>query len=242
LLLATPLAAFGVLSAHDQLARIRDGRTPPDKIDYSALAFDMGKAGRHALETLRDSGANADIRKFARNALAAKNRWEVDEPNAHPEPKVLAAKAQVLPAGAIVPPRLWDAIPEYNGCNDADPKRRCVIRMWDDRGLAVILSDGCTDRSCGVRSLVLYRHADGSWGSERTETGRSDILLTTTNTSEEQTRSKAEAQAKTDREWAAVRRGEVDIRPVAQDRLFVAGEPTNDVIEPPVPATPPAKH
>ena len=230
LALATPLAAFGTLSAHDQMARIRDGRTPSNKIDYSALAFDMGKAGRRALETLRDSGADPDIHKFARKALAAKNRWEVQEPNAHPQTEILAAKTQVLPTGAVVPPKLWDAIPELNGCSQADRKRRCVIRMWQDRGLAAVLSDACADRDCRVETLILYRQADGSWGQERPQTNANIPVAP------------VKPDASAERQWAAVRRGEIDIRPITHDQLFVAGEPTGEVIDPPVAATLPSRH
>ena len=233
LVLATPLAAFGTLSAHDQMARIRDGRTPPDRIDYRALAFDMGKAGRHALEKLRDGDANPDIRKFARKALAATNRWDVDEPHAHPQPDILSAKTQILPVGAVVPPKLWDAIPEANGCSQADRERRCVIRLWEDRGVAAVLSDACAYRNCGVETLILFRQADGSWGQGRAAKNYANNPVAP---------DAATPEARAERQWAAVRRGEIDIRPVTHDQLFVAGEPTGDVIDPPVPAPPTTKH
>jgi hypothetical protein len=53
---------------------------------------------------------------------------------------------------------------------------------------------------------------------------------------------KIDLRAKTEHEWAALRRGEIEIRPVAHEQLFVARTQTDEVIEPPLEQTPPAKH
>lgn len=226
LILATPLAAFGTLSAHDQIARIRDGRTPPERIDFYALAFDMGTSGRNGLQWLARNGANDEIRKKAGEALVAKDRWQAIDLRAHPDPAILAAKAKVFPVGTTIPTQLWTAVPNYNSCGLAG-KKRCVIRIWEDRGVAALISQSCDQ--CTPNTAILYRHADGSWGDTRVETAtdrNSSGLI-------ESGPSKAEVA----QQWAKVEQGEIDITPVTEDRLIVGGETTNDVIQPP--ASPP---
>jgi hypothetical protein len=46
-----PFEPFG-LSARDQLARLRDGRTPVKAFDFAYLRFGLGKAGREAFEAI----------------------------------------------------------------------------------------------------------------------------------------------------------------------------------------------
>jgi len=218
LILATPLAAFGTLSAHDQVARIRAGRTPPERIDFYALAFDMGPTGRDGLRWLTQHGANDEVRKKAREALAMKDRFQLVDLNAHPEPAILTAKAKVYPEGMAIPPQLWAAVPMSNACGQAGDKR-CVIRFWEDRGVAALVSQSCDE--CMFDTTILYRQADGSWSDTRLPFPRRDPIVPRP--------SKAEVA----RQWAKVANGEIDIRPVTEDRLVVAGDTTNEVIEPP---------
>lgn len=226
LVLASPLAAFGSLSANDQMARIRDGRTPAERIDFEALAFDMGKPGREALKSLSERGKDAQVRKIAKKALAAQGRWEVEDFNNHPNPKLLAARAQIFPAGTTIPPQLWDAVPEYSGCHGNNPKQRCVIRLWADRGIAALVTDSCCNPDNPPLTMILYRNADGSWGNTRAEASNNT----------------APDKAEIARQWAAARKGDIDIRPVSQDQLFLNGQPTGDRIEPPIANAPAAKH
>jgi len=224
LILATPLAAFGALSARDQIARIRDGRTPPERIDFDALAFDMGAAGRDVLTWLTRNGANDEVRKKAGEALKAKNRWEVMSLKAHPDPNILAAKAKVFPAGATIPPRLWTAIPDYNSCGLAGNKH-CVIRIWEDGGVAALVSQSCDQ--CALDTSILYRQADGSWGETRVPPPADNVSNVSSKFIEA-----SPSKAKIAQQWAKVKRGEIDIRPVTEDRLVVGGDTTNEVIEP----------
>lgn len=225
LILASPLAAFGSLSAHDQMARIHDGRTPPERIDFRALAFDMGKPGRSALRSLGQSGATAQIRMAANKALAARGRWDVENIKPHADAKLLAARALIIPAGATVPQQLWDAIPDDNACHDTRNSPRCVIRLWHDQGIAALVTERCYNGECPPQATILYRYSDGSWGKEHWEKATS-----------------VSAPAKSDfaRQWAGIRNGDIDIRPVAKDQLFLNGQPTGDVIEPPTATAAPA--
>ena len=218
LVLATPLAAFGTLSAHDQIARIRAGRTPPERIDFYALAFDMGPTGRDGLAWLARNGANEEVRKKAREALTAKDRWQPIDLRAHPEPTILAAKAKVYPEGTTIPPQLWAAVPMSNSCGQARDKK-CVIRIWEDRGVAALISQSCDQ--CMLDTTILYRRTDGSWGDTR-------IPVPPSNMSVDRPSKTQMAQ-----QWAKVEKGDIDIRPVTEDRLVAGGDTTNDVIEPP---------
>ena len=231
LILATPLAAFGPLSAHDQLARIRDGRTPPERIDFAALAFDMGKSGRNALTALGQSGATPEIRKKATAALAAQTRWDVDNIKAKPDAAALAAKARILPAGATVPTQLWAAVPTYNSCVETTSGEHCVIRIWEDRGIAALITGGCNHK-CWPSTLILYRHADGSWGETRAITADDGNALVSARPNE----------ADIQRQWDGVDRGEIEIKSVTQDQLVLGNTPTDDKIEPPIKPALPAKH
>lgn len=226
LILATPLAAFGSLSAHDQMARIRDGRTPPERIDFRALAFDMGKAGRDALAGLSTDGPSGEIRKAAKAALAAKNRWDIDDLKPHPDVKRLAARARIFPVGAVVPPQLWSAIPEDNACGSVESKRRCVIRIWTDRGIAALVTEEC--QACPPNTDILYRRADGSWGQSR-QPDQANVGSTNGDAAR-----KAEAA----REWLAIEHGEIEIRPVTQDYLFIANGKDTLIESPAAPTTP----
>lgn len=137
----------------------------PEAIDYRAFAFDMGKAGRRALETLRDGGTTPDIGRRAKDALAAKNGWDVNNPTLHDKPEKLQPHATVFPAGTRVPPQLWAGIPGFNACANLDLTQRCIIRIWEDRGVAALLTTFCKD-NCPTVTLLLYRHTDGSWATE----------------------------------------------------------------------------
>jgi hypothetical protein len=229
LVLATPLAAFGAVSAHDQLARIRDGRTPPERIDFAALAFDMGSAGRDALASLGRDGPSEEIRKMAKAALAGKTRWTIESLKRHPDVKALAAQARIFPAGATIPPELWSAIPDYNSCAIVGSKRHCVIRIWPDRGVASVIAQGC--ETCPPNTDILYRRADGSWDDGHR------LDLTSGDSADNDASRKAEAA----RQWAAIEHGEIEIRPVTQDYLFIANG-KDSLIDPPSTPPAPAKH
>ena len=106
LILALPWIDFGAMSTRDQLARLRDGRTTTEKFDWAALAFDFGPSGRRALEAMAASGPE-DKRRRAREALAAKNRYEVRDTSASADAR---ANIRVTPTGTAVPSALIDAL------------------------------------------------------------------------------------------------------------------------------------
>jgi Domain of unknown function (DUF4153) len=78
LFLALPILDFGGVSARDQVARLKSGATKAAEFDWQAMAFDFGPKGRAALVRLQASGSEFE-RKSATAALAAENRWSIDE-------------------------------------------------------------------------------------------------------------------------------------------------------------------
>jgi hypothetical protein len=78
LFLAMPILDFGAMSARDQVARLKSGKTKEAEFDWKAMAFDFGPKGRAALTALSKSGSEFQ-RKSAIAALAAESRWNIDE-------------------------------------------------------------------------------------------------------------------------------------------------------------------
>ena len=74
--LSLPIVDFGSISAKDQLARLKSGKTPVGKFDWAAMAYDFGPKGREVVKGLtRDS--NTEIASAAQKTLKANNRWDV---------------------------------------------------------------------------------------------------------------------------------------------------------------------
>jgi hypothetical protein len=102
LALFTPLADPARISVDDQVARLRVGRTAPDKLDYQFLRFKAGRWGREALTQLaaEKTGPNADaIAKRAAAELALKYPYETP-PVVKPP---LTQRITPHPAGAKIP-------------------------------------------------------------------------------------------------------------------------------------------
>jgi hypothetical protein len=77
LFLAMPILDFGAMSARDQIARLKSGKTKPAEFDWQAMAFDFGPKGRETLRRLALNGT-ANQRKVAKAALASESRWNLD--------------------------------------------------------------------------------------------------------------------------------------------------------------------
>ncbi len=78
LFLAMPILDFGAMSARDQVARLKSGKTKEAEFDWKAMAFDFGPKGRDVLKRLAANGSEFE-RKSAKTALASENRWSVDD-------------------------------------------------------------------------------------------------------------------------------------------------------------------
>ena len=101
LFLAMPILDFGAMSARDQLARLKSGKTKEAEFDWKAMAFDFGPKGRAALTTLSKAGSEFQ-RKSAKGALASEDRWEVDTDVAAAKVDLLHGNFKFLPAERIL--------------------------------------------------------------------------------------------------------------------------------------------
>jgi len=155
LLLALPIVDFGAISARSQLARFADGRTPADKFDWQAMAFDFGPAGRAELKAMARSG-RPDQRRLAAAALAAGRRYEVDEQIAvSASTATLDDRLRVVPAMQSLTPDLRRVIAATRYCRTG----RCVATRIDQRRWLLVGSFGKEP----LQRVLIERQTDGSW-------------------------------------------------------------------------------
>ncbi len=145
LFLATPLAAFDRLSAHDQLARLESGRVAAAAFDWTAMRFDYGAPGIAALRRLATRGMTAEIRTTATRTLARTTRYDLDHLTTPPKDRLT-----VLPRGAALPPLLYDRLSDIEACGPFD---HCVVLIQPDPREVVIVNDAhiTTWRDDGTR-------------------------------------------------------------------------------------------
>ncbi|WP_169805542.1 DUF4153 domain-containing protein [Novosphingobium rosa] len=137
LLLATPLLNFAALSTRDQVARLEDGRTRPERFDWGALRFDFGPSGMAAIRRLARQGATPAIRAAAAHALGEVSRYDLTP---HDEPKrerMDPAHLVVLPRGTQLPPELFDQLTKYDACS---ARADCVVIYRPGSREAVIVT------------------------------------------------------------------------------------------------------
>ena len=155
LVLALPIVDFGAISARSQLARLADGRTPADKFDWQAMAFDFGPAGRAELEAMAQGG-RPDQRRLAAAALAATRRYQVNEEIAvAATASTLPDRLRVLPDARMLTPPLRRAIAATRYCHTG----RCLAAKIDDRRWLLVGSFGNEP----LQRVLIERQNDGSW-------------------------------------------------------------------------------
>jgi hypothetical protein len=87
--LHTPFMDPARLSVADQIARLNNGQTAPEKFDYAFLRFRSGRFGTEALDILahRTDGPNAlDIAERAKAAIDTKTIYAIPQPARQPPP------------------------------------------------------------------------------------------------------------------------------------------------------------
>lgn len=135
--LALPILDFGSISAKSQLARLESGKVKPADFDWRAMAFDFGPKGREALAGIKVGGANADQRKFAAEALASKNRWDID---AALPPTSIDPKAIRLVGNDITLDE--QMLRSVGAVGDCKAQTRCtLVRLDKDRVILLIQTD-----------------------------------------------------------------------------------------------------
>jgi hypothetical protein len=222
---------FGALSARDQVARLESGRISPEKFDWAALRFDFGRAGREVLHRLVRS-RSADVSTRAREALAAKARWDLTD---HGTDLWARSKwptqIKVLPAAAAVPPELRTLLLDRGDLNaPCLGPGECLLFWRPGETSAVAVLDGCaasivgpsrqTDKSGGCRIMVNpVGLRDGRW------------QMLENNINPEREMSAQEEQESLRRERAAIDAGRVTIREVTRRQVFIGDEPVSQLFE-----------
>ncbi|MEA1676514.1 DUF4153 domain-containing protein [Nitrospirillum sp. BR 11163] len=173
LALLTPVADPARLMVADQMARLRAGILPPEKLDLVALRYDGARWGQAAVESLRtatDSRWSADqqatLHANATTVLSKQNRYQTQAPLQQPRsPADLIRTLKVYPAGRPLPPGFVDAYlasdraRNGNGCTPADkePCNAFLITLRPDLPEAIIMQDSNF-------SGVLYQQDEaGAW-------------------------------------------------------------------------------
>jgi hypothetical protein len=225
LFLALPILSFGAISTRDQVARLQSGRIAPDKFDWAALRYDFGPSGRRAVERLARS-ANPVIRENALAALASKSRWDARR---HIEDYVDAPREmRVFPAGAQVPPALREAVLGRPGKPGACTGKGECFLFWkpgDNAAVAIMdrcpagWTDGRNHSACELDRVVI-RLAGGQWRRPGDELPSAETAAGP---------QQVEAEQKRQRE--ALRRGEIEIRPIARRQVFIGGKPVDGEFE-----------
>jgi hypothetical protein len=134
LFLALPIVDFGAISARSQLARLESGKVKAEEFDWTAMAFDFGKAGRKHLADIERSGP-AGQRTLASAALKSENRYSLSE-----ETESVAQQARLdqylrlLSPDISVTNELKAEITGFNGCND----KPCALLRLDAGHLLLV--------------------------------------------------------------------------------------------------------
>lgn len=245
LLLAVPLVDFGGVSARDQLGRLADGRVSREQFDWAALAFDFGPAGKRAVEGLSES-KDPIVARAAAAALKADNRYDLAgvEQNQQQEAARLAVAQRpirVRPRPAVVPEELRRAVfglrPDDDsallmaidrGCDPEDPTP-CELFWQPGEAVAVAIQDGCaslsetkqvdTKQRCRI-SLMPYRRTGRKWEHASTSSDRPDVVP-----------GSPSERAAILAERAALTRGDVTVRTVTRQQVFVGDKPASGLFE-----------
>jgi hypothetical protein len=141
LFLALPILDFGSISARSQLARLESGKVKAEDFDWTAMAFDFGKAGRKHLAEIERRGP-AGQRALAAAALKSENRYTLSE-----ETESVAQQAR---------------LDQYLRLLSPD------IALTDELRAEITGNDGCNDKPCALlrldaeRVLLVYKPYDGS--------------------------------------------------------------------------------
>nr|WP_283938260.1 DUF4153 domain-containing protein [Sphingomonas brevis] len=228
LFLALPIVDFGAISANSQLARLTSGKVKAEEFDWTAMAFDFGKAGRRHLDAIAKSGP-VDRRRLADIALKSDSRWDLAEENivAGPEPQELI----VTPKGVSVPEELRAQLLGVPGNTQGFCSSGGACRVFSQEGgrSFIVFMDGCANLSPAQRNdpkkrctrlPAVFEQEGSKWVNVYLRRFKPEPPL-----------SDAEQLASLQRESDALERGDVKVAPVSQRRLVVGGKPTGDIFE-----------
>ncbi len=237
-LLSTPLLGFGAISTRDQLARLEDGRTKPDKFDWAALRFDFGPAGKAAVEHAATAGRTAEIRRMAAAVLKADNRWNaVQQVETAQSVVTLDQRLVILPVPVALPDDLRRRLTQYDACADAGAcaviytpganeafVARAATRCGSKAQCPSIVVDieGNPARTLPAMMATRLTRGPKGWLTDETQP-----RLRTLTPAERKVRDAA-ARAEEARRAAVIRSRAVEVREVRRRQIFVGGEPVGE--------------
>jgi hypothetical protein len=131
LFLALPILDFGAISARSQLARLNSGQVTAEQFDWTAMAFDFGKAGRRRLAEIEKTGP-ANQRELAKSALASQNRYDLSH-----ETQIVERQVDIDKRVRLLSPDIqWtdDLRRRVSALGDCDEQSRCgLVRLTPDK-------------------------------------------------------------------------------------------------------------
>lgn len=161
LALLTPLADPARISVADQVRRLDDGRTTPDKFDYAFLRFGSGRFGADALKELAARKDAPVVAQRAADMLQQTNRYQAQRKLTHVSPDDRASNITVVrPSGQTLPRAFletdWNSVqPGYTlpSCLTGRTKCDAILTDLDGDGLdEVILLPAPTGQASVFRS------------------------------------------------------------------------------------------
>lgn len=179
LLTSTPLLDPKRISAESQLARLRAGSVTAAKFDYDYLRFELGRAGRAALEELsRDR--DADIARLAAATLAKTHRYQ-PAMVAYDDSRAIAARIELLPPGTALDPRF---VGYLQGALKVRPyDHPTCLRLMNGKPCVLLAVDLDGDGEpelvtiAGSYPLTVYGRSGGEWQRIGVLTGTPDERL-----------------------------------------------------------------
>jgi hypothetical protein len=131
LFLALPILDFGAISAKSQLARLNSGEVKTEEFDWTAMAFDFGKAGRARLAEIAKSGETSQ-RQLAATALKTMDRWALSR-----EAQIVERQADIEKRVRLLSPDIqWsdDLRRKVSEQNECEGRSKCaLVRLSPDK-------------------------------------------------------------------------------------------------------------
>lgn len=162
----SPLADPARLAVQDQIARLRDGRVPPERFDFAYLRFGAGRHGEVALRALASGQAGMPVAQaqaissLAQRALARKTRWSEERQSLALDAQGIARNIKaVWPAGQRLPDSF--ALQKWQGSEGQplDWRLPGCLRRIDVPCEAVLLQ---LDDDAGPEVLILQAQPSSS--------------------------------------------------------------------------------
>ncbi len=212
-ILALPFISFGAISTRSQLAMLNSGQVTAEKFDWAALRYDFGPSGRDAVDRLAKEGKTVAIKTAALNAKNSENRWTFrNDQDATRARLSLDERLIILPQKIALPDDLRSALTQYGRCSDDNNENsRCLIFYTAGANRITGMNEECygDTKRCGIRDFQIVKKADG-WENDN---GANAAIVP------------SEPRLSTSKP------GDVEIRNVTRQQIFINGKPVGDAFE-----------